>query len=291
VDASSASAVAPLAARADARGQNGRNSAGARLLSERVRSRAHHPLAALAVAAVAAVALLGAPQPGDARPRGSASVKVAECARGELPTDRRAAFRGVMRRVAGTHRMWMRFTLQERRAGERFVALRAPGLGIWRRSRDGVGGFAYRQRVLELAIGSTYRAKVDFRWYADDGRVLERATRRTRGCSQPGPLPNLDIGRIGAQRLDGAPGATRYAVRVRNRGVEPARASTLAFSVDGSAVDTVAVPELAPAQVRRVFVTGPRCDARLRAEVDPDGVVNEAVERDNVRSIRCPPLR
>ena len=235
--------------------------------------------------------LLGAPQPGDARPPASASAKVAECARGELPADRSVAFRGVMRRVASTRRMWMRFTLQERRAGGRFVALSAPGLGIWRRSRTGVGGFAYRQRVLELATGSTYRAKVDFRWYAGDGRVLQRATRRTRGCSQSGPLPNLDIGRIGAQRLDGAPGATRYVVRVRNRGVEPAPASRLAFSVDGAAVDTVTVPALAPAQVKRVFVTGPRCDARIRAEADPDGTVNESVEHDNVRSIRCPPLR
>ena len=240
---------------------------------------------------VAAVALLGAPGPGDAGVPAPASVKVTECARGELPADRSVAFRGVMRRVASTQRMWMRFTLQERGAGGRFVALSAPGLGIWRRSLAGVGGFAYRQRVLELATGSTYRAKVDFRWYADDGRVIERATRLTGGCSQTGPLPNLNIGRIGARRLDGAPGATRYAVRVRNQGADPAPAGTLAFSVDGAAVDTVAVPALAPEQVKRVFVTGPRCAVRVRAEVDPERAVNEAVERDNVRSTSCPPLQ
>lgn len=262
------------------------------MFSVHVRFRAHHPLTGLVVAAVAAATLLGAPRPGDTAPRPPASVKITECARGELPADRRVAFRGVMRRVAGTQRMWMRFTLQERGVvGGRFVTLTAPGLGILRRSRPGVGSFAYRQRVLELAIGSTYRAKVDYRWYDDEGRVIERATRSTRGCSQPGPLPNLNIGRFRAERLDGAPGATRYVVRVRNRGTAPAPATTLAFSVDGAAVDTALVPALVPAQVTRVFVTGPRCDARVRAEVDPDGAVNESAERDNARSIRCPPLR
>ena len=257
------------------------------MFSERVRFRPHLPVAGLAVAA----ALFAAPQAGDARAAAPASVQVTECARGELPTERRAAFRGVMSRVAATERMWMRFTLQERRTGGRFVALRAPGLGVWRRSRPGVGTFSYRQRVLELATGSSYRAVVDFRWYGEDGRVIKRAKRRTGGCKQPGPLPNLDVGRIRAERVDGAPSATRYAVRVRNQGSVPAPASTLAFSVDGAAVDTVSVPVLAPAQVKRVFVTGPRCDAGVRAEVDPGAAVNELDERDNVRSIRCPPLK
>ena len=43
-----------------------------------------------------------------------------------------------------------------------------PGLGVWRKSRVGVAGFAYRQRVVDLAQGSAYRAVVHYRWYSSD---------------------------------------------------------------------------------------------------------------------------
>jgi len=214
-----------------------------------------------------------------------AFVKVTECAR--APGARSVEFRGAMRRVARTRRMWMRFSLEERVGSGSFVPIDAPDLGVWRKSRAGVRGFAYRQRVLALAEGSSYRTVVRYRWYDRRGRLIKRARRTSRLCVQPGPLSNLRVARIGA-RPTGERTLVRYAVDVVNRGIAPSVGTTVSVAVDGSIVDTVRVAPLAPGGRVRVFVRGPRCETGVEARVDPDDNVRERSERDNVRSIRCP---
>src|SRR5215204_2415752 len=78
-----------------------------------------------------------------------AAVRVLSCDR----SDQEALFRGSMRRVGGTGRMSMRFTLLQRDPGERFRRVRAPRLSRWKRSRYGVLRFAHRQRVRGLREG------------------------------------------------------------------------------------------------------------------------------------------
>ena len=125
-----------------------------------------------------------APDTGSDARRGPMSVRVLECLRGPAAGDRLAVFRGGMRALPGAERMSMRFKLQERVGAREFRTVKAPGLGVWRKSRRGVRRFAYRQRVLALAEGSAYRAVVGFRWYAADREVIRRATRRSRPCMQ-----------------------------------------------------------------------------------------------------------
>lgn len=153
--------------------------------------------AALLGALAAIPGAVALPRKGDAAAMPVAFVRVVECSRGPEALDRHATFRASMRRVPHTEHMSMRFALQERVGDGRFRPVNAPGLGTWRSSHPAVRRFSYRQRVLELAEGSTYRAVVSFRWYDADGGLIRRARRRSKPCRQPGLLSNLRLLRIG----------------------------------------------------------------------------------------------
>lgn len=239
----------------------------------------------LAVLTLALALTAAAPAAPAAKRKPLVTAKVVECSTGLALADRFAVFRGSAKRVAGTDRMRMRFTLQERAGRGPYRRVLTPGLGVWRKSRPGVRRFAVRQRVLALGAGASYRVVVHFRWYDEDGEVLRRARRRSSACRQPGALPNLRVARIGGRRA----GATAtYAVDVVNRGLVPSTGTTLALSVDGDSVDTPAIGPLAAGETRRVFVNGPSCMRSVTATVDPARMVRESDERDNARTVACP---
>lgn len=244
-----------------------------------------------ATLAVLAIAVVGASaEPGDGMAKlPLASVRVAECARGPAAENRLAVFRGTMRRLPGTEEMWMRFKLQERVGAGRFRTVKAPGLGTWHKSRPGLRRFAYRQRVLALAEGSSYRTIVSFRWYAADGKSILRARRRSPACKQPGLLSDLRVRSIGGGRqVAGVPGAYRYAVNLVNRGQVAAGAFGVSLAVDGGTVDTLAVSALAPGESRSLLFSGPACRGTVTAVADPEDTVREVSERDNTLTSPCP---
>lgn len=249
----------------------------------------------IAVAVLAALTAAGVPAtagPPGARAGpagGPASARVADCGRGPAAVDRLAVFRGAMRALPGTERMSMRFKLQERVGEGRFRTVRAPGLGVWRKSRPGVKRFAYRQRVLALAEGSAYRTVVAFRWYGADGEVIRRGTRRSRPCTQPGPLANLRIGRLGGGfPLPGVPGTHRYAVQLVNDGQVAAERFGVSLTVDSGTADTQAVGSLKPGESRGLFFTGRACRGRVTVVADLEDIVRENFEKDNTRAFGCP---
>ena len=237
-----------------------------------------------AVAAPAAFALPGSEAP-------IARVSVAECSQGPEAKDRFVEFRGTMAQLAGGETMWMRFGLQERLGDRSFQKVRAPGLGAWRKSMTGVKRFVHRQEVLALAEGSEYRARVQFRWVDGGGQVVQHAVRRSGVCRQPGDLANLQVARIGARRMVASPGVARYAVKVVNRGAAAAPDVQVRLAVDRANVDTAAVGTLEPGEGRVVFVNGPECGRRVRADADPADTVVESDESDNALAIRCPLAR
>lgn len=243
---------------------------------------------AAAVALSAAVSALPAGAETPARLAAPVEVRVTLCKRGATAAKRLVEFRGEMTRLPSTASMWMRFTLREQVPEGRFTTVRVPGLGVWRKSREGVAGFAYRQRVVDLAQGSRYRAVVHYRWYARDGRRLRRARRISSTCRQ-GPLPNLRVESIEGARVTGSPGTVRYVVRVANDGRATATDVAVSLAVDGGVIDTPVVGTIEPGEVRRAVVNGPPCQSSLEAVADPAGMVRESFESDNVRSTACPP--
>lgn len=237
---------------------------------------------------IAAGAWAAAPAPTPTAALPLTNVKVIQCQRGATAAERVATFRAGVRRIPGAARLSVRFDLQESIGGAAYHFVKAPGLGVWRTSRAGVRAFAYRQKVKALAEGSSYRVWVHYRWRNARGTVIKRAKRRSGPCRQTGPLPDLRVQRIGGKPVEGSTNRTRYAVSVINAGTAASPAAGLQLAVDGALAGPVVVPALAVGQIIRVFVDGPRCSGGVRAEVDPDALVREADEVNNVRFADCP---
>ncbi len=87
----------------------------------------------------------------------------------------------------------------------------------WHRSKPGVRRFGYRQGFRNLPENATHRVRVDFRWYSADGKVIERARRRSAPCRQFFVLPNLTIRLLGIATT-ASPGVMRYRAAVTNTG-------------------------------------------------------------------------
>jgi hypothetical protein len=239
---------------------------------------------ALTLTALAAVA--SAPAEGDVAPLVAppATVKLVDCSR----EARSATFHGRMKPVEGSERMWMRFTLQEKRAAG-FEALAAPGLGRWQKSKPGVGAFGYRQTVRGLQPGASYRMQINYRWYSPEDQLLARARRRSVACRQFERLPNLTASVTGARETD-VQGVLRYEVLVANTGVAAAAGVAVRMAVDGDVLDTVTVGYLDSGESRLLGFRGPLCTESVSAAVDPDGVLVESSEDDNVQQLSCAAL-
>ena len=216
-----------------------------------------------------------------ALPAAPASVKVADCSVEESS----AAFYARMHTVPDADRMWLRFTIEERRGGA-YEPLRARGLSSWHKSKPGVAAFGYRQTVRGLQPGGAYRARVSFRWYSATGELLERTRKTSRACRQFDEVPNLTSTVVGSGPTK-VPGVVRYLMRVANTGAAPAVDFDARLSVDGGVVDTVTIASLEPGASRDVAVLGPECTSSVASIADPDGVIVESSEDDNAHTANC----
>jgi len=244
-------------------------------------------------AAVAALASLAWPSEDDfaAAPTAThASAELIECTRGKRESARRAVFRGEMIQIEAGLRMTMRIHLREKVGSNRWRAAWAPGINLPREARPGITRFAYRQRVLALKKGTSYRVEIVFRWYAADGTEVRREVERSPICRQPGKLPNLRI----RNAVDVAAGPTadtrRYIVRVGNTGSVVAQRVDLSLLVDGAEVDTRRIGRLEASQRREVGFVGPGCSGSVVARIDPEDLIPEIAERDNAIETPCAEL-
>ncbi len=195
-----------------------------------------------------------------------------------------ATFRSTMRRIDGSARMSMRFTLLERTGESGFKPLKAPGLGRWHRANAGVVSFGYRQVVKALPANAVYKMRVDYRWSATDGSVLAQVQRNSPPCRQFSALPNLSVQVLGATSTN-VQGVLRYRVLVTNAGLTEVTAP-VRLSVDGDVIDTADVT-LQALESRQLNFRGPSCEERVTAAADPDGTIVESSEDDNVHELAC----
>jgi CARDB len=240
---------------------------------------------ALQTAALTAVAAIGLPAAAVAAP-GSASVKVVKCS----VEDHEAAFHARMQLIPGASRMALRFTLLEETGGARAKRVNVPRLRRWRSSRPGVKAFGYRQGFRNLPENASHRVRVDYRWYAQDGSELARATRRSARCRQFVELPNL-FARITAELPTNVNGVVRYQALVGNSGKAAATDVQLRLTVDGDIVDTLTVSSLEPGEQRLMVIRGPECARLVTLEADPEKAIAESSELDNAHELACAALR
>jgi hypothetical protein len=237
---------------------------------------------ALITAALVAAALAAAAPASAATP---AKVRLVECSL----EDHEATFQGSMRRVSGSARMSMRFTLLEKTGSGRARPVAAPELRRWHRSKPGVRRFVFKQRFRNLPENATHRVRVSFRWHSADGEVVLKGRRRSRACRQFRALPNLgaDLTRVARSQV---PGVWRYEATVRNTGRAGARAVPVRLTVDGDVVDTVTIASLRRGERRTVVIRGPRCNRLAHLEVDPDRAIAESSDADNSDELGCASL-
>jgi hypothetical protein len=185
----------------------------------------------------------------------------------------------------------MRFSVQERMAGpdQEWQRVEAPRLDMWVSSLPGRRRYVYAKHIQGLKPGVAYRVSVRFRWRAADGRVLRSMTRRSRSCKVPDPRPDLVPTGIGAHP-SGVPGRTTYVLTVANKGRTAAPPSAASFDAGSTALPDQQVPALDPGAHFEVTFQGPACAPgdTLVATVDATGVVDEAVEADDVLTMLCP---
>jgi hypothetical protein len=145
------------------------------------------PVRRLAVIACLTVPLAPA-SAAAAQDRPPPQARLISCTTGDTAGQRTAAFMASMPAIDGSTRMAVRFDLFERRAGDaEFRRVRLPAWGRWERSDPDRTGFIYTKRVRGLRAPAAYRARVRFRWYGPDGRLVRRATRLTPVCREPAP--------------------------------------------------------------------------------------------------------
>lgn len=200
-----------------------------------------------------------------------------------------AVYQGRMATIADADRMAMRFTLLSQVPGKAETRVRVPALSHWRRSKPGVGAFAWKQELLNLAVGATYRVQVDFRWYDAEGTVIRTLRKRSSACRQFSDLPNLRVQLVGAapSSMDGV---ARYRVRVDNSGAVTALGAAVRLSVDGAVAQTQTLASLAAGESRTISMFAPVCGRWAEAAVDPDNAIVEVSESDNVQSLACQDL-
>ncbi|MEA2295782.1 MAG: hypothetical protein QOE86_3421 [Solirubrobacteraceae bacterium] len=224
-----------------------------------------------------------------AAPAAAASpvVRLVECG----AQARTADFEGDMKAIAGTRRMQMRFTVEALPAGPSasWQRVEAPNLDTWISALPGRLRYVYTKHVEGLQPGVSYRVAVRFRWRAADGSVLRTALRRSDPCKVPDPRPDLVPVAIDVEPGTSADTRT-YVLTLANKGRAAAPASSASFDAGQAALADQPVPALDPGARFKVSFDGPACVAgdTLAGTVDATGLVDEAVEADDLLTVPCP---
>ena len=227
---------------------------------------------------VVAPSLAGAPAAGSSRISLAASLD--SCSRGGS-AGRSATFRGTMPPMEGASRLQMRFDLFSRPDfGGAWEPVRGVAtFGVWKESQPGAPGLEITKQVF-LNRGRTYRVAVAFRWVADSGKVVRKASRLSRVCSQPDPRPDLAVS------VRSASGNTFVTVRNLGRAVGPFE---VGFGSGGRKLATEKLSGLGAGALRALVVRSLPCQpgSIVTVSADPAGVITERSEDNNIAELRC----
>lgn len=240
--------------------------------------------------AVLACLLMGAQSAGAATAVPPLAAKLTDCNTGADAASRSAAFQASMPDWGTASVLRVHFTL-ERRVGpdDDWDEVSLPAWRDWESSSPGASGFVYSKKVVKLTPNFDYRADVDYRWVDKTGKVVRKAERLTKACTQPELRPDLGAAQITITPLP--EGGATYAVAVLNGGRSDALGPfSVSLSVGGATVATLSVPTLASDDHTTVVFDGPACPPgqTVRVLVDSDDDIDEANETNNALTSGCP---
>lgn len=235
------------------------------------------------------------------------------CHRAAQPDGRSISVRAVMRPVAGTQKMEMRFELLSRSSpGAAFAEVAGSGLESWISPPDPTLGqrpgdvWIVPDLVRNLPAPAAYRYRVSFRWTGTGGKILATAARTTRDCHQPLFRPDLLVSSIAIEALPDQPAMDKYVATIENDGQAPAVGP---FSVTfthgpGPSATPPTTPTTTTKTIQRLYAGpsnevnltffGPACTASTAPTVvvDPDSTVDESDFTNNSLTVdpSCPAL-
>jgi hypothetical protein len=247
--------------------------------------------------AVLATALVGSVCVGAAASSPRAKLRSFICQTALYPANRGIAVTSVMRPLAHTMRMAVRFDLLERQSrGGPSQPVVYGDLGKWIYPKDRTLGqrpndqFIVPKQVSDLSAPAYYRFKVTFRWTGSHSHVIGTAVRWTPECFQPELRPDLMVKSISVQASSQHPSKDVYSALIRNAGASAVGPFDVQFA-DGSYVRHRTVRQLGPHAKRVLSFLGPRCDASSPPTVtaDPNNQVPDDLNRaNNSLTATCP---
>jgi hypothetical protein len=252
-------------------------------------------LAILALMLLAAGTQVAAGAPVPATGGARAELRNLVCQHALDPPARAMNITAVMRPVAGTVRMAIRFGLLQRLAGASFyTAVTGPGLNTWGPAPRGLGqrpGDTWfdKHPIADLAAPASYRYVVTFRWTGVHGKLLGTATRSSHVCWQPERRPNLVVRSIVVRSLATRPQFNEYVAVIANEGATAAGTFQVQIS-DGGVTQTRTIQRLRAHTSRSVAFVALACNAAAPPTVtaDPGNQVDVSTRANATLAARCP---
>jgi len=250
-------------------------------------------------AVVCALAVGSGPALAQAAPPPNDQLRSFVCQKALDPPARAVSVQAVMRPVAGTSKMQMKFQLlRQVKPHARFIAVHGRGLGSWISPTNPTLGqqagdvWLLNHPVVDLAAPATYKFKVVFRWIGSQGQKLSTATLASPTCYQPELRADLLVRWLSVTPITSGPstGQWAYTAEVANRGLSGAGPVQVQFaSGTGAPMSSTVAWVGAKSSVRQRFVAAP-CTAgsTLAVTVDPNQSIDEYDYANNALTMTCP---
>lgn len=213
------------------------------------------------------------------------------------PGQRSIQVTAVMRPLAGTRHMAIRFDLLSRAPGGPVTEIRGGDLGTYRSPGNPTLGqlpgdvWRLRKLVVPLAAPAVYRLRAEYRWTGRGGTVIGTATRTTPACRQRELRPNLVVRSITVTAIPGKPNRDLYTALIANTGNSDAGPFAVLFAPgDGSAAITRPVTVLDAHTHRTISFFGPLCSSSTAPTITADSAlqVQDLDRSDNALTATCP---
>jgi hypothetical protein len=254
-------------------------------------------LAASIVVLAAGGALVGGAAASTTHTPSRAHLRGFVCQHALEPTQRLISVVAVMRPLAGTKGLQLRFDLMTKApASAAYGYVHGGDLGTWISppkqpitlgTRPG-DVWSLNHPVADLPAPDTYRFRVTFRWIGADGRVLGTAVRDSRKCFQPELRPDLQAASLVAQPIPSKPKRDEYVGTITDAGLTGAGPFVVEFT-DGSIVKKPVIPHIKAHQTLTVSFEGPLCDSTAppTITIDPTQQVDDYNRTNNSLTATC----
>jgi hypothetical protein len=249
---------------------------------------------ALVVGALLAATVI--PAAAAASPR--ASLHAFACTRALDPPGRSVAVTAVMRPLAGTRHLALKFALLSRRSGSGVQkVVRAGDLGVWITPTNPTLGqlpgdvWNLQKSVVELAAPATYRFRVTFRWTGAHGQLLGTAVRFSQACRQRELRPDLLVRSVTVSSVPNHPNKNLYTAVIGNQGNSAAGPFDVLFApLSAGSPITHVIGRLGAHRNKTERFVGPVCTSATDPTITADSAsqVDDLNRVNNALTATCP---